>query len=61
MVTTRLYRNEVNIGMEYSQSNNCAVAEKYVLRALDMWCPGDPFVLHELGLVHFANSRSVNQ
>ena len=44
------------IGLEYGQTENTKVAEKFFSQAL-LIAPSDPFVLHELGVVCFQNQE----
>ena len=44
------------IGLEYGQTENTKVAEKFFNQAL-LIAPSDPFVLHELGVVCFQNQE----
>lgn len=46
------------IGLEYSMTNNCKLAEKFFQEALSM-APQDPYVLHELGVLELRSERYV--
>nr|XP_042909728.1 cell division cycle protein 16 homolog isoform X3 [Parasteatoda tepidariorum] len=47
------------IGLEYGLSNNIRLAERFFSQAQNI-APGDPFVLHELGVVEYQNGNYSN-